>query len=271
MAKTGELFEGVRPDWDVVHDHLYLGTAGWSYDDWDGAFYPSGTDSRGRLPHYASEFRSVEIDSTFYACPSRRTVQSWHQRTPEGFVFAAKFPRQITHEARLVGCGTEAATFIEVMTELGNRLGPLLIQLPPSFTIDRFDDLARFLEMLPDGFIYAVEVRHRSWLIDEYAELLKRWQVAMTLTCGGELGRFWRATSRIAYIRWLGGYDTFETYDHTQGERDDEIAWWAPRMAHFLGRGGTIFGYANNNYEGFSPETVRRVSDQVSTELEAPS
>ncbi len=264
-----QLFEQGPPDWNLVHERLYLGTAGWSYDDWNGAFYPSGTSSRARLPYYARQFRSVEIDSTFYASPSRRTVQSWRQRSPEGFVFSAKFPRAITHEARLVGCGTEAATFIEVMSELGNRQGPLLIQLPPSFTVDRFDDLARFLELLPDGLMYAVEVRHRSWLIDEYAELLERWKVAMTLTCGGQLGRFWRATSSIAYMRWLGGHNAFESYDHLQEPRDEELDWWAPRMAHFLDRGGTIFGYANNNYEGFSPETSRRVAAKVGDELES--
>ncbi len=267
MAKTAELFDGVQPDWNLAHDQLYLGTAGWSYDDWDGVFYPSGTSSLGRLPYYASEFRTVEIDSTFHATPSRTTVQSWHQRTPPGFVFAAKFPRAITHAARLVDCGTEAATFIEVMTELGDRLGPLLIQLPPSFTVDKFDDLARFLEGLPDGLMYAVEVRHRSWLVEEYAQLLKRWRVAMTLTCGRHLGRFWRVTSRIVYMRWLGEHDPFERYDRIQQPRDEELEWWAARMAHFLERGGTVFGYAANDYEGFSPQTVRRVSSAVADSL----
>ncbi|MFW6053517.1 MAG: DUF72 domain-containing protein [Persicimonas sp.] len=265
---TEQLFEREPPDWDLVHERLYLGTVGWSYGDWNGPFYPPGTSSRDRLPYYAGQFRSVEIDSTFYASPSRRTVQLWHQRSPKGFVCSAKFPRAITHQAGLVGCGTEAATFIEVMSELGNRQGPLLIQLPPSFTVDRFDDLARFLELLPDGLMYAVEVRHRSWLIDEFAELLERWKVAMTLTCGGRLGRFWRATSSIVYMRWLGGHNAFGTYDHLQEPRDEELDWWAPRMAHFLDRGGTIFGYANNNYEGFSPETVRRVAAKVRDELE---
>jgi uncharacterized protein YecE (DUF72 family) len=253
----------MRPDWELIHDKLYLGTAGWGYPDWDGVFYPAGTSSKGRLPYYASKFRSVEIDSTFYASPSRKTVQSWHQRSPDGFVFSAKFPRAVTHEARLVGCGTEAATFLEVMKELGNRLGPLLIQLPPSFTVDRFDDLARFLELLPDGHMYAVEVRHRSWLIDEYAELLKRWKVAMVLSCGRHLGRFWRATSSIAYVRWLGDHDAYDSYTERRGERDEEIAWWAPRMAHFLKRGGTIFGYSTNDYEGFAPDSAQRISQAV--------
>ncbi|MFW5967473.1 MAG: DUF72 domain-containing protein [Persicimonas sp.] len=261
------LFEAVGPDWNPPHEGLYLGTAGWSYDDWNGVFYPPGTSQTDRLVHYASHFRTVEIDSTFYATPSRTTVQSWHRRAPEGFVFSAKFPRDITHRARLVGCGAEAATFIDVMTELGEHMGPLLVQLPPSFTVEAFDDLARFLEGLPDGHMYAVEVRHRSWLIDEYAELLKRWRVAMVLTCGGRLGRFWRATSRIAYLRWLGGHDSFERYDRIQRSRDDEIAWWAPRMAHFLDRGGTVFGYVNNNYEGFSPETVGRIEERVGEAL----
>jgi uncharacterized protein YecE (DUF72 family) len=262
-----DLFDDGKPDWNPPHPNLYLGTAGWSYDDWKESFYPGGTSSLDRLPFYASRFRTVEIDSTFYASPARTTVQSWYRRSPEGFIFSAKFPREITHEARLVGCGTEAATFIGVMEELGEKRGPLLIQLPPSFTAERFDDLARFLEGLPDGLMYAVEVRHRSWLTQEYADLLERWRVAMVLSCGGRLGRFWRVTSRIVYIRWLGQHDAFATYDRLQGPRDDEIDWWAARMAHFLERGGTIFGYANNNYEGFSPATIQRIADDLAAAL----
>jgi uncharacterized protein YecE (DUF72 family) len=267
VSDDGERIEGVDVGVKRLHENLYLGTAGWSYNDWKGTFYPPKTSSADRLGYYAGQFRTVEIDSTFYGIPSLKTVQSWHMRSPDGFVFAPKFPRAVTHEARLVNCADLATTFIETMQELGNRLGPLLLQLPPSFRADSFDDLARFLEGLPDGMIYAVEVRHRSWLIDEYADLLKRWQVAMVLTCGSHLGRFWRATSRIAYIRWLGTHNAFPAYDRPQAQRDEEIAWWAPRMAHFLDRGGTIFGYANNNYEGFSPSTIRRIEAQIAAEL----
>lgn len=238
-----------------------VGTCGWSYDDWDGVFYPPSTASKDRLVRYADQFRTVEIDSTFYAIPARKTVRSWRERSPEGFVFSAKFPREITHESRLVGCGEEAATFVDVMSELGDRLGTLLIQLPPSMTVSAFDDLERFLERLPDGFIYAVEVRHRSWLVDRFAELLKRWHVALALTDGEHLQRFWRVTSRVVYVRLLGRWDAFERYDRLQRSVDEDLDWWIPRMEHVLERGGTVLTYANNNYAGYSPavaEEVRR-------------
>lgn len=268
MSSTHDPIDGVLNGVDSLHPQLYLGTSGWSYSDWQDGFYPPGTTSKERLEFYAGQYQSVEINSTFYGLPRLKTVQSWRMQSPEGFVFSAKFPRAITHQARLVNCAGLTTTFIETMQELGDRLGPLLLQLPPSLSADAFDDLARFLEGLPDGLIYAVEVRHRSWLTQEYADLLKRWQVSMVLTCGSHLGRFWRATSRVAYIRWLGVHDAFEDYTRPRDERDDEIAWWAARMAHFLDRGGTIFGYANNNYEGFSPKTVRRIEAEVSHQMD---
>lgn len=267
MTASVEPVQGVLTGQNSFHPHLYLGTSGWSYADWQGAFYPAKMPANQRLGFYAEQYRSVEINSTFYGMPSLKTVQSWRTQSPEGFVFAAKFPRVITHQARLVNCGGLATTFIETMQELGDRLGPLLLQLPPSMSADSLDDLGRFLEGLPDGLVYAVEVRHRSWLTEEFADLLKRWQVSMVLTCGEHMGRFWRATSRVAYIRWLGVHDAFENYASPKIERDEEIAWWSARMAHFLDRGGTIFGYANNNYEGFSPRTVRRVESELARQL----
>ncbi len=230
-----------------------LGTCGWSYDDWNGVFYPSGTDKRDRLAHYASRFRTVEIDSTFYGIPRRETVQKWRQQSPEGFVFSAKFPRSITHEARLMDCGGRAEAFVDVMSELGDRMGALLIQLPPSMTVRHFRALEAFLEGLPDGYIYAVEVRHRSWLIEPFADLLKRWNVALVLSDGGSLKRFWRVTSQVIYIRWLGEWGAFDTYDRLQRPFDDAIEWWVPRMHHVMERGGTVLGYANNNFAGYSP------------------
>ncbi|MBA2661837.1 MAG: DUF72 domain-containing protein [Bradymonadaceae bacterium] len=247
-------------------ERVFLGTAGWSYDDWNGVFYPPGTSARDRLSYYGTQFSSVEIDSTFYASPSLKTVQSWFERSPEKFIFSAKFPRTITHEARLVHCEHDALNFVGVMSELGHKLGPLLLQMPPSFTIDAIDDLAHFFEGLPDGFAYAVEVRHRSWLVEEYAELLKRWNVAMVLTCSGHLERFWRVTSRIAYVRWLGQWDSVERFDQIQTDRGEEIGWWAPRIQHFVDRGGIVFGYVNNHYAGHAPENVRQIAAKLELE-----
>lgn len=245
-----------------VHDRLFLGSAGWSYDDWEGPFYPPGLESSERILHYAQRFRTVEIDSTFYGIPRLKTVQNWYRRTPDDFVFAAKFPRRITHEARLVNASDDTYGFIETMSELGEKLGPLLLQFPPSFTASSFGDLERYLTGLPDGLLYAVEVRHPSWLTDEFADLLKAWGVALCLPCsGGHLKKFWRTTSRVVYIRWLGQHADFDQFDRRQRDRSEDLEWWIPRIRHILDQGGTVFGYVNNHYEGHSPETLKRIEE----------
>ncbi len=254
----------------IVHPSLWLGSAGWSYDDWEGPFYPPGTSQPDRLVHYATQFRTVEIDSTFYGAPTMRTVQGWHERTPDDFVFAAKFPRTITHEARLVRCEEETYRFVETMTELGPKLGPLLIQLPPTFDVRGFDALERFLEGLPDGLMYAVEVRHKSWLGEPFADLLKKWNVGLCVTCSGTMQRFWRVTSRFVYVRFLGRQNVIERFDEVQIDRETEIEWWIPRIRHFLDYGGTVFAYVNNNYSGHSPETIRQIARRVRQSLASP-
>ncbi|MDQ4106813.1 MAG: DUF72 domain-containing protein [Actinomycetota bacterium] len=130
---------------------LYLGTSGWSYADWEGSLYPEGLPAASRLAEYVKRYATVEIDSTFYGTPRRSTVQKWREVAPEGFLFAAKFPQEITHEKNLVGCGELAANFVRTMELLGDRLGPLLLQLPPSFSVEGMYVLERFLEALPEG------------------------------------------------------------------------------------------------------------------------
>lgn len=233
-----------------------LGTCGWSYDDWQGSFYPQGLSKRDRLEVYARRFGTVEIDSTFYAIPALQTVQSWRERTPDGFVFSAKFPRLISHENRLEESGSLAQSFVETMSELGPKLGALLLQLPPGMTIQNFDALARFLEGLPDGYLYAVEVRDRSWLVEPFAKLLKKWQVTLALTDSNHMERFWRVTSTVAYVRLLGRWNQFEVYDRLQRDVAADLNWWVPRMEHFLSRGGAVLTYVNNNFAGHSPAVV---------------
>lgn len=241
-----------------------LGTAGWSYDDWNGVFYPRGLTPSSRLRYYSRRFRTVEVDSTFYAAPALSTVQRWREETPDDFVFAAKFPKAITHDRRLVNCGLEAVAFAETMSELGAQLGPLLIQLPPSLCVRAFEDLKALLEGLPDGLMYAVEVRHRSWLIEEFADLLKSLNVALCLTCsGGHLEKFWRVTARFSYIRWLGSHDSFERFDRRQADRSSDIQWWVPRIRHLTDHGGFVFGYVNNHYEGHSPATLQTLTQAL--------
>src|SRR5215213_5483727 len=105
--------------------NLYLGTSGWSYADWEGTLYPEGLPSGSRLAEYVKRYATVEIDSTFYGTPRRSTVQKWREIVPEGFLFAAKVPQEVTHESSLVDARSEAEGFVNTMQALEDKLGPL--------------------------------------------------------------------------------------------------------------------------------------------------
>jgi uncharacterized protein YecE (DUF72 family) len=238
---------------------LYLGTSGWSYADWEGTLYPEGLPAAARLAEYAKHYATVEIDSTFYGTPRRSTVEKWREIVPEGFLFAAKFPQEITHEKNLVGSEEPARIFVQTMSLLGDRLGPLLLQLPPSFSVEGMGVLEDFLPILPQGPRYAVEVRHRSWLGSDLPELLRERGVALTLIDYPRMPRMEEATADFVYIRWLGDRREFPS-DHTHAKRDrtEDLEWWSERVDRFLSEGREVFAYANNHYENHSPSTLER-------------
>lgn len=146
---------------------FYIGCAVWAHDDWVGSFYPPATPSGERLAAYARRLTAVELNSSFYAVPPIPTVRKWAADTPETFRFSPKFPKSITHTSQLKNVDAQARTFIGTMKVLGPRLGPLMLQLPPSFGPSRIPTLAAFLENLPEGTPVAVEVRHPDFFTTE--------------------------------------------------------------------------------------------------------
>ena len=238
---------------------LYLGTCGWSYADWEGRVYPPGTTSAGRLAEYVKHFATVEIDSTFYGTPRGTTVERWRKVAPRGFLFAAKFPQELTHERNLVNSRSEAEGFVRTMQALEDRLGPLLLQLPPDFTVEGMEVLNAFLRELPEGPRYAVEVRHRSWVGSDLPELLRECGAALTLVDYPRMPRLEEATTDFVYIRWLGSRRDFPSgHTHLKKDRDDDLLWWAGVVDRFLKEGKSVFAYANNHYQNHSPSTVEQ-------------
>ncbi len=237
---------------------LYLGTAGWSYADWEGTVYPEGIPAGSRLAEYARHYATVEIDSTFYGTPRSSTVRRWREIVPEGFVFAAKFPQQITHENNLVDSEVATNAFVRTMSELGDRSGPLLVQLPPSFSVEGMGVLEDFLSALPAGARYAVEVRHRSWVGSDLPALLREKGVALALIDYPRMPRMEDATADLVYVRWLGDRREFPSgHTHPKRDRAEDLAWWAERIDKFLSEGREVFAYANNHYQNHSPSTLR--------------
>ena len=254
-----KLFEEDAGEVSPPEPGLYLGTSGWSYADWEGTVYEPGTPPGVRLNAYVKRFATVEIDSTFYGTPKRSTVARWRELAPRGFLFAAKFPREITHEKNLVGCGAAAGIFVRTMEGLGDNLGPLLLQLPPDFSAEGAEVLDGFLGDLPEGFRYAVEVRHRSWIGAGLEENLREHGAALTLVDYPGMPRLDAATAPFAYIRLIGNRREFPG-GHTGPKKDrtEDLRWWSGLTDRFLGEGREVFIYANNHYQNHSPSTVEQ-------------
>jgi uncharacterized protein YecE (DUF72 family) len=175
------------------------------------------------------------------------------------FVGDIQNSREVTHERKLVAVRSEAEGFVHIMQALEDRLGPLLLQLPPDFTVEGMGVLEDFLSTLPEGPRYAVEVRHRSWLVSDLPALLREYGVALTLIDYPRMPRLEEATTDFAYIRWLGNRREFPSgHTHLKKERDDDLLWWAGVVDRFLKEGKTIFAYANNHYQNHSPSTLQR-------------
>ena len=149
----------------------WVGTSGFGYKAWKGAFYPEDLPDSEMLAYYAGRMNAVEINNTFYRMPTASLLDGWRQKVPESFRFALKASRKITHQKKLADCADETAYLTETATGLGERLGPLLVQLPPYLKKDVVR-LTDFLALLPEGFPAAVEFRSSSWFDDEtYAAL----------------------------------------------------------------------------------------------------
>ena len=254
-----KLFEEDAGEISPPEEGLYLGTSGWSYADWEGTVYPPGTTAARRLSEYVKHFATVEIDSTFYGTPKKSTVERWRRVAPRGFLYAAKFPQEVTHERNLVDSRSEAEGFVRTMQALEDRLGPLLLQLPPDFTVESIDALTDFLQELPEGPRYAVEVRHRSWVGSDLPELLREHGVSLTLVDYPRMPRLEEATADFVYIRWLGDRREFPSgHTHLKKDRDEDLRWWSGLVDRFLGEGKAVFAYANNHYQNHSPSTIER-------------
>jgi uncharacterized protein YecE (DUF72 family) len=215
-------------------------------------------------------------------------VDGWRDRTPPGFLFAAKFPQAITHEKRLEGCREELAEFLRVMERLEDKLGPLLLQfryfrkaeLPdPGPFLDR---LERFLPLLPRGRRFAVEVRNKSFLTPRLAEILTRHGVALAFIdhpwfppIGQLAGRPELLTADFVYVRWLGDRraieERTETWDRLIVDRRREMAAWIPAVGAMLERGRAVVGYFNNHYAGYAVGSIELFRDLWDREARDPS
>jgi uncharacterized protein YecE (DUF72 family) len=246
---------------------ILLGTSSFTASGWEGSFYPRGMQSRDFLSYYATQFATVEVDSTFYGCPIARTVNNWTARTPESFIFSVKVPQVITHEKALVDCDSELKEFVKTMDFLGPKLGPMVFQFP-YFDRWKFPKqdvflavLVPFLKKLPADHKYAIEIRNKSWLNARFADVLREYSVALAMTDTSFMPRPWEMkeqfdliTTDFLYVRWLGDRKGIEQetkiWDKTIVDRRSDLNNWVDLLKVMVNdkRIRKLFAYANNHY-----------------------
>lgn len=248
---------------------IHLGTQGWNYDAWVGPFYPAGTRPSDFLTVYARAFDSVEVDSTFYASPAEATIRSWAERTPKGFVFALKLPQEITHEQRLRDITGASEIFFSRVRELGEKLGPVLVQTGPDFQPGELPALVDFIGHAPKDLRIALEFRHRGWITEGVLALLREHNIALALIDGRWIPRklmvnlATRPTADFAYIRWMGPNRDLVDYTRVQVDRSYEIDLWSDAIAELSEKVSHIYGYVANTFSGHAPATVRDLQYKV--------
>jgi uncharacterized protein YecE (DUF72 family) len=180
---------------------VHAGTSGFAFKEWKGPFYPSDLKDDAMLGYYASKFPTVEINNTFYRLPKEGVLQSWASQVPDAFTFAIKASQRITHFARIKPEASSAVEFLLKNTaSLGNRLGPILFQLPPNMKLD-VDRLRGFLAMLPADRKYTIEFREESWFHDDVYSLLRERDIPMCVIDQPDFSSPFVSTASWGYVR----------------------------------------------------------------------
>lgn len=245
-----------------------IGTMGFSYADWRGNFYPQSLKPTEYLGFYAQHLNALELDTTFHAVPAPERFRKWADATPAHFRFAVKTPRAITHEAVIGDTITPMREFLRIVRTLGEKLGPVLIQYPPTLPARVWPQVERFLDSLPADIRFAVEFRHDSWFNDDVIAGLRRRRIALVnAEYDHKPVREPVYTADFAYIRLVGKHGRFEPMTHERFDPTPQLEWWHRRLIDSSVR--TIYLMINNDFAGYSIATTDRfralIGEAVST------
>ncbi len=237
--------------------NVHVGTSGWHYKHWAGHFYPDEMRSKDYLSYYAEHFHTVEINNSFYQLPTAETLKAWRKTVPDGFKFAVKASRYITHMKKLKAPKEALKTFLERVNVLGDALGPILFQLPPRwrFNKDRFYD---FLEMLPAGYRYAFEFRDTSWQDPAAYEALEMFGAAF---CIYDLAGYQspkETTADFIYVRLHGPGRAY-----TGSYSVAALSGWAGAFSTWVDMGREIFCYFDNDEAGFAAQNAVKLQKMI--------
>jgi len=225
---------------------IHVGTSGYNYPEWRGTFYPDKLPASKMLAYYVERFTTVEINATFYRMPSAKTVAGWGAAAPAGFTYVLKAPQRITHFARLRNVDEPLRYFCDAARMLGDKLGPLLFQLPPNFK-KAADRLGELLSILPDGFRVAFEFRHETWFDDEVYALLRSRNASLCIADTEEGTTPAVATADFGYLR-------LRAVEYT----DDNLKDWIATIDRVSAGWSDAFVFFKHEDSGAGPALARR-------------
>jgi uncharacterized protein YecE (DUF72 family) len=240
---------------------LHIGTSGWSYKHWAEIFYPKGVKPDKYLDYYITRFDCVELNSSFYNLPRETTVTGWMHRTPDTFKFCPKLSRLITHQMQLVNIEGALQRFFYVFDDLINRLGPVLIQLPPGLAYDK-SLICSFFDLLREKysrFRFAVEVRNKSWINDNFLELLSQNRIAFVIADSGNRYPYYEAvTASFVYLRFHGREQLYASdYSETV------LREYGEKIMNYLAEGREVWVFFNNDYYGFAVKNAEKLIEII--------
>lgn len=237
---------------------LHIGTSGWSYPHWHGPFYPAELARRDELRHYAGRFTAVELNNTFYSLPAAETLADWAEKTPPAFRFTAKLSRYATHMKKLKDPEEPLGRFHQRLETLGDKAGPVLVQLPPNWHFDHAR-LRDFLDALPSGRRHAFEFRDPSWFDDRALALLESHGAALCLyDLGGDPSPR-EVTADFVYVRLHGPQPGYRGgYDATT------LSGWAGALSSWRRQGRDAYVFFDNDAAGHAPADAARLLEMLS-------
>lgn len=225
---------------------IYIGTSGWQYKHWRGKFYPEGLKIKDEFEYYSRYFDTVEINNSFYRLPTKEIFSRWKMRAPENFLYAVKGSRFITHMKKLNGTRQTFHKFFSHTGRLGDKLGPILFQLPPRWKVN-LERFSNFLKILHPKYRYSFEFREHSWYNEEVYKLLKQYNCSF---CIYELDRHLSpvlTTADFIYLRLHGPGGKYQgSYKNTILKN------WAKQIMAWQKQGKDVFVYFDNDQEGYA-------------------
>ena len=238
-------------------ERFRVGTSGWVYTHWRGAFYPPDLPQTGWFTHYAKEFDTVEINYSFYRLPSEEAFDRWREQAPERFVYAVKANRYITHLKKLKDAAEPLARFLARVRRLEGKLGPILWQLPPNWRAN-LERLETFAALLPPDLTHVFEFRDSRWFIAPLRRLLEQHGLALCIfDMPGLPCPVW-VTGDVVYLRFHGSGMVYGGRYGREGLHP-----WAVRISEWLREGRQVYAYFNNDAFGFAVEDARELRSLV--------